>query len=125
MYQFCVYVRTYRARVRTLIVPYRSLKRRHLHTVRVLLCTQGFAGFIDRFGQALGPIAGSVAYNSLGEVWLMRSTGLGLGLISALCCLFLAKDQIAHLCHSPSEYCEVSTKENVEFADEVGEDAHH
>ena len=55
---------------------------------------QGIAGAIDRFGQAFGPIVGGSLLAMLGEAQLMRWTGIGLALVSALCISFIGEGRI-------------------------------
>lgn len=56
---------------------------------------QGFAGAIDRFGQAFGPILGGSLLAMLGEDGLMRWTGISLALVSSLCLLFIGDGCVA------------------------------
>ena len=51
--------------------------------------SQGIAGAIDRFGQAFGPVIGGSMIDILGEAALMRSTGMGLAVISTICLMFI------------------------------------
>lgn len=50
---------------------------------------QGIAGFIDRFGQAFGPILGGLIYKQLGAAYLMFCTGFALAIISSCCLAFI------------------------------------
>ncbi|KAG8464981.1 hypothetical protein KFE25_012344 [Diacronema lutheri] len=50
---------------------------------------QGIAGSADRFGQAVGPIAGMQLLNVVGERGLMNYTGIGLFLICTVCVQFI------------------------------------
>lgn len=54
---------------------------------------QGFAGAIDRFGQAFGPLLGSSLLHVLGEQGLMRFTGCSLAAISSVCMLFIGEGE--------------------------------
>mmetsp|Transcript_18073 Transcript_18073/g.48609 ORF Transcript_18073/g.48609 Transcript_18073/m.48609 type:complete len:669 (+) Transcript_18073:174-2180(+) len=50
---------------------------------------QGIAGSADRFGQAIGPIAGIKLLGVVGERGLMNLTGIGLFLICTVCVQFI------------------------------------
>ena len=52
---------------------------------------QGIAGSIDRFGQALGPVLGGYLLGALGQVWLLRATGLGLAAVTSVCMLHIGE----------------------------------
>jgi len=77
---------------------------------------QGIAGFIDRFGQAFGPIVGGLIYKQLGAANLMMCTGCGLAVISSICLMFIGDGCAAwmrEMCcyHSAQGYQTVGTAE--------------
>jgi len=92
---------------------------------------QGIAGFIDRFGQAFGPILGGLIYRQLGAATLMLCTGVALACISSVCLMFIGDGCAAwmrEMCcyHSSQGYQTVGTAEEdleemseLERADEV------
>ena len=58
---------------------------------------QGIAGSIDRFGQALGPIAGGYLLDKVGEAALLRSAAVALVAVSSICMLYIGDGCIAWL----------------------------
>ena len=85
---------------------------------------QGIAGAIDRFGQAFGPIVGGVLLSLVGEVALMRWTGIALALVAAACLAFIG-DGCTHwmreiFCYKQAGYRQVGHLDSVEEEDEEG-----
>ena len=71
---------------------------RHLHfTSASLPVMQGIAGSIDRFGQALGPIAGGYLLDKVGEAALLRYAAVALVAVSSICMLYIGDGCIAWL----------------------------
>ena len=71
---------------------------RHLHlTSASLRVVQGIAGSIDRFGQALGPIAGGYLLDKVGEAALLRYAAVALVAVSSICMLYIGDGCIAWL----------------------------
>ena len=71
---------------------------RHLHfTTASLPVMQGIAGSIDRFGQALGPIAGGYLLDKVGEAALLRYAAVALVAVSSICMLYIGDGCIAWL----------------------------
>ena len=84
---------------------------------------QGIAGFIDRFGQAFGPVLGGLIYKQLGAANLMLCTGVALACISSICLMFIGDGCAAWMremfCyHAAQGYQQVGT----EMAETVGEE---
>lgn len=93
---------------------------------------QGIGGAIDRFGQAIGPMAGGSMLHYLGEARLMRGTGLALALVSIFCLSFVSGANLFALCccgarggGERGDYSRVGTAEaeGVEIAEEEEEEA--
>jgi hypothetical protein len=71
---------------------------RHLpFTTASLPVMQGIAGSIDRFGQALGPIAGGYLLDKVGEAALLRYAAVALVAVSSICMLYIGDGCIAWL----------------------------
>jgi MFS family permease len=78
---------------------------------------QGIAGFVDRFGQAFGPILGGLIYRQLGAANLMLCTGLALAGISSVCLMFIG-DGCAAWMREVCCYHSAQGYQTVEMADQ-------
>ncbi len=82
---------------------------------------QGFAGAIDRFGQAFGPIMGGMLLEVLGEAELMAITGCALATVSSICLLFIGQglaSWLGQLCERSDGYEHVASADVDEAQDD-------
>ena len=111
-----------------------DMLRHHKCLHRVVLHmanAQGIAGFIDRFGQAFGPILGGLIYRQLGAANLMLWTGFALAAISGVCLTFIGDGCAAWTreacCYRGQGYQQVGMVDDADVEDtdigEVGEES--